>query len=102
MVVQRWQEGDTAADQAVSDMARWLSIGVGNALNLLHPSCLVLGGGLMDAGDGLLRLLQHAILGRCLPDVAASVQIRGAMLGNRAGVVGAAMFALNCFEARHQ
>jgi glucokinase-like ROK family protein len=101
-VLQRWDDGDAAADNAVRNLAHWFGIGVGNALNLLHPSCLVLGGGLMDSGETLLRLLQQTILEYCLPDIAASVQIRRALLGNRAGVVGAAVFALDCFEERYQ
>lgn len=101
-VLDRWKEGDKAADDAVSNLAHWLGIGVGNALNLLHPACLVLGGGLMEAGDRLLEIVQHTILGHCLPGVAESVAIRRALLGNRAGVVGAALFALGCYEAQYQ
>lgn len=93
-VLQRWLGGDADACLAVEEWAGWLAQGMGCALTLLHPECLVLGGGIMEAGDALLRFLEPRIRGCCLDLVATTVRIRRAELGTGAGVIGAGLLSL--------
>lgn len=94
VVLQRWSQGDPAARETVNEWARWLARGLGCALTLLHPQCLVVGGGIMAAGDSLADLLEHKIRHSCLDLVAETVVIRRAELGPGAGVIGAALLSL--------
>jgi glucokinase len=97
VVLERWSDGDKNANEAVITLAHWIGIGVGNVLNLLHPACLVIGGGLMEVGERFFETIRQSIREHCLPAIVRSVLIQRAHFGNQAGVVGAALFAMgNC------
>ncbi len=60
-------------------------------VNLLAPSRIVLGGGLGDAGDALIKPLRDAMT--CRPNLVPVPDIVGAEFGSRATLVGAALLA---------
>jgi glucokinase len=86
--------GDPAALEAFEQVGYWLGGGLADLVQIVDPQVLVVGGGVIDAGDLLLapaRAAYHATLaqrGR-LP----VGEVRAALLGNAAGVVGAADLA---------
>ncbi|WP_425570872.1 ROK family glucokinase [Rugosimonospora acidiphila] len=94
MVTQAAKAGDPVAREAFEQLGYWLGNGLADLVQILDPQVLVLGGGVIDAGDLLLHPTQEAYVkalaqrGR-LP----TAEIRGALLGNTAGVVGAADLA---------
>jgi glucokinase len=94
MVTQAAKGGDPVARDAFATIGYWLGNGLADLVQILDPQVLVLGGGVIDAGDLLLHPTREAYVdalaqrGR-LP----SAEIRGALLGNTAGVVGAADLA---------
>ncbi|GIH18698.1 glucokinase [Rugosimonospora africana] len=94
MVTQAAKAGDPVAREAFAAIGYWLGNGLADLVQILDPQVLVLGGGVIDAGDLLLHPTQEAYVnalaqrGR-LP----TAEIRGALLGNTAGVVGAADLA---------
>jgi predicted NBD/HSP70 family sugar kinase len=53
-IAMRAKQGDKAATKAFARAGRFLGIGIGTAINLLNPEKVVLGGGVMEAGDLLL------------------------------------------------
>ena len=94
-------EGDPGARQVVDRFAWWLALGLANLANLLDPEVVVIGGGLVEAGDLLLaptRRELNAVLegGSARPEIA----VRPAALGERAGAVGAAVLARDAGGAR--
>ena len=64
---------------------------------LLAPSRIVLGGGLAAAGEALLRPVRSRLEGA--PGLEAAPPVVAAQLGSRAGVVGAALAALDVTSA---
>lgn len=68
---------------------RLLGIGIANAIVLLAPDRVVVGGGVGAAGDELLEPLRAEIAGRVF--VSVPVDVVEAQLGPRAGAVGAAL-----------
>jgi glucokinase len=94
MVTQAAKAGDPVAREAFASIGYWLGNGLADLVQILDPQVLVLGGGVIDAGDLLLHPTQEAYAsalaqrGR-LP----TAEIRSALLGNTAGVVGAADLA---------
>jgi len=86
--------GDPLSQELLADVGRWLGTGLAGMTAAFDPHCIVVGGGLADAGDLLLAPARETF-GRTLtgrgfrqPPVIAA-----ATLGPRAGFVGAADMA---------
>jgi glucokinase len=94
MVTRAALEGDPAAESICTTMGRWLGRGLANLAAALDPSMFVIGGGVSEAGELLLRPAReefaHTLTGRGFRPVAA---IEAAAFGADAGLVGAADLA---------
>lgn len=90
------QAGDAAAVDVLATAGFWLGVGIASIVNALDPAVVVIGGGVLEAGDLLLGPARSAyeerLLGRGYRDPAPVVE---AILGNDAGVVGAGLLALD-------
>jgi glucokinase len=89
----RAKAGDAAALESFRKLAHWLGIGIGIVITSLNPELVLIGGGVVSAGQLLLDpLLEEA---RCWshPIPFAVCRIEKAALGNEAGLVGAAAWA---------
>ena len=88
------REGDVAAVEIFTAMGRWLGRGIASLAAALDPSVVVIGGGVSEAGELLLRPAQEefagSLTGRGFRPLAP---IRLAALGPDAGLVGAADLA---------
>lgn len=87
-------EGDPAALSICTTMGRWLGRGLANLAAVLDPSIFVIGGGVSEAGDLLLRPAReefgHTLTGRGFRPPA---RIESVALGPDAGLIGAADLA---------
>lgn len=86
--------GDPHAVELVRMLGRRLGIGIANAINLLDPDVVAIGGGVSAAGDLLLAPARETARGFVLPGVGTATEIRLAKRGPEAGVLGAALLAL--------
>lgn len=85
-------EGDTDALAIFDHFAEWVALGVGNLLAILDSSLVVIGGGLVEAGDLLLDPVRRALPDRMMaPEEHTDVRIVAAELGEQAGAIGAAL-----------
>ena len=88
-------EGDAEALAVMREFGWWVALGLGNLATLLDPDVIVLGGGLVEAGELLLGPVRDAF-----PSLVMSashrppVPILAAELGERAGAIGAALLAV--------
>jgi len=91
--------GDAAADGVIDMYTDYLADGLANAINTFMPEVLVVGGGVCNEGDPLLVPLQEKTMSRPYfgPGV-KKTKIALAQMGNDAGIVGAAMMGMSCFE----
>ncbi len=87
------QHGNPAAQQVVQEVAHWLGYGLSLVANTLNPDVIVIGGGVSSAGEAFLGPVRMAFLETALKRVSEAVEIRLAVLGNDAGVVGAGRMA---------
>jgi glucokinase len=85
--------GDPEAVEVVRQLARWLALGLANLANLLDPSVIVLGGGVIEAGDVVLEPVREEFAAAVEGPGARGVHIRAAYFGERAGAMGAALLA---------
>jgi glucokinase len=88
------REGDQVALAAFNTTAQWLGAGIASLSVLLDPECVVIGGGVIDAGEILLAPTRLA-MERNMPFAGKHPypEIIAASLGNEAGLVGAADLA---------
>lgn len=92
-IFQRAQEGDKAARKAFAIAGRFLGIGLSIAINLLNPEKILLGGGVMEAGDLILKPAVEEAKARSFRVSFECCSIEPASLGNRAGFIGSAFLA---------
>jgi glucokinase len=85
--------GDRAALESFRRLAYWLGIGIGIVINMLNPGKVLIGGGVVSAGRLLLGPLEEETRRRSHPISFAGCRIERAVLGNDAGLVGAAAWA---------
>jgi glucokinase len=86
--------GDVMARQVLTEAGEWLGIGLANAINLLNPEIVALGGGVaLDAGELLLAPARRVIRQRAFASAAESARVVLGVLGNDAGLIGAARLA---------
>lgn len=88
-------EGDLVAERLVDDLAYYLAIACVNLCRLIDLQAIVIGGGVANAGDGLIKPLRRAfsrqnwgIAGGVMPNLSVTE------LGNDAGFIGAAALAM--------
>lgn len=88
------RDGDAVALAAFNTTAQWLGAGIASLAMVLDPACVVVGGGVIDAGEILLAPTRIA-LDRYLPFVGKhpTPRVIAAELGNDAGLVGVADLA---------
>ena len=88
------RDGDPVALAAFNTTGQWLGAGIAALSAVLDPACVVIGGGVIDAGEILLAPTRKA-LERTMPFAGKhpSPRIISAELGNEAGLVGVADLA---------
>jgi glucokinase len=86
--------GDADALDILARFAWWLALGLANLANAFDPSVIVLGGGLVDAGEVLLEPAARSFASLVeAPEQRAGLRLVAATFGSRAGAVGAALLA---------
>ena len=88
------REGDPLAVEIIGQAAEYLGLALAGAANVLDPEMIVIGGGVAELGELLLRPTREAFQRYATPPVAADTPIVAAQLGYDAGVIGAAAVAL--------
>ena len=92
-VYQAARDGDPAALGAVRRMGGSLGIGIANLINIFNPEMLVIGGGVREAWDLFIDATRNEIRKRAFEYPAARTRIVPSVLGDDAGMVGAAAVA---------
>lgn len=85
--------GYPAAQRAVADAANALAVALGNVVNLLNPSLIVLGGGVAELGPAWLAAVRAELATQAFPEALAACRVELAQSGYAAGARGAAAIA---------
>jgi len=93
-LVEAARGGDVLACNLIATTGHWLGIALANLLNLVNPSCVILGGRLTLAGDLLLRPLRAAMAARALWSSVAESQVVISTLPGEPIALGAATLVL--------
>lgn len=89
MVFDLAKEGDKLAEIVVDRFAFYLGLACSHLGNMLNPQYIVIGGGVSNAGEYLLKPVEAYFKEFTFPNVRQTTHLRLAELGNDAGVIGA-------------
>ncbi|MBI4430956.1 MAG: ROK family protein [Candidatus Omnitrophica bacterium] len=88
------REGDPLAVQIMRNAGHFLGIGLANVINILNPEIVVLGGGVMKAGDLVWKSMEQAIKREAWPGPLKVCKIMRSKLGEHCGDLGAISLVL--------
>ena len=84
-------QGDRKLQEVVDTYIRRLGIGIVNIVNIFRPQLVLIGGGISGQGETLTRPLNEIVRANCFGgDKGQIPEIETAILGNEAGMIGAA------------
>jgi glucokinase len=86
--------GDALALSLWETVGTEIGSALANAVWILNPDAIVIGGGIANAGELILGPIRRTIRARTLPLIHENLQILPATLGNDAGIIGNAELAL--------
>jgi glucokinase len=86
-------DGDGDALGLLAELGAWLGIGLVNVVNIFNPDVVVIGGGVIAAGELILAPARRVLAERALAFPAEHVRVQAARFGAESGMLGAALFA---------
>lgn len=94
LVIEQALAGDAECREVLGVVGRHLGVGIASFVNVFNPELVVIGGGIVSAGELLLAPARAEAASRALRPPWAQVEVVAAKLGNDAGVIGAAALVL--------
>ncbi len=91
----------TQPPHTVTDPSQWdrfganLGIGIASLVNVLGIEDIIIGGGISNAWDHFSAAMNREIPRHTYPETAVRIRVHRATLGDKAGILGAASFALS-------
>jgi N-acetylglucosamine repressor len=82
-------QGEGKAAALIESAGAYLGMAIASILNMINPGCVVIGGGLAEAGDLLLKPLRQTLLKRGLAAAVEHVEIMPGKLGGDVVALGA-------------
>lgn len=95
VVAEAARAGDATAKAILDEAFYYLGIGVVNVIHVFNPRRIVIGGGLAHLGEALLDAVGTVVARHAFAQSRADAELVLAKLGDRAGVLGAALL---CWE----
>jgi glucokinase len=93
LVTELAHDGDPVAIEALALIGARLGVVITNLVNIFNPQVVVVGGGVIAAGDLLLEPARRVVAERTFGYLHENLRIRPARCGVEAGMVGAAAMA---------
>ena len=94
MIAEAAAEGDEVSIETLEETGYYIGIAVANAINILNPDKVVIGGGIAQAGDLLFGPIRRTVEVNALYAPLQAVEVVPAELGDDAGVLGGAAMVL--------
>ncbi len=94
LITELAHDGDSAAIEVLETIGTRLGVAIVSLVNIFNPEVVVIGGGVIGAGELLLRPARAEVAQRALSPSRDEVRIVAAHFGVEAGMIGAAVLAL--------
>ena len=86
--------GDSAAAEIIRDTGRLVGRVLAKVIDFFNPSLILIGGGISKTGDLLLASIRESVYQQSLPLATRDLSVLPSALGDRAGIIGAAVLVL--------
>lgn len=93
VVAQAAMDGDATAISVLKETGRIIGVGLTNVVNIFNPKLIILGGGVMEGDKVILAAARAEVKKHALIPNRDTVKIVPSVLGNKAGLLGAAALA---------
>jgi glucokinase len=93
LIIDCAKQGDSVALSVFHEYTRYLAQAINNVISFLDPEVIVLGGGISLAGEFLLKAIKEKLPDYLLYKTMPIARLELAVLGNNAGIIGAAMLS---------
>ncbi len=93
LVTELAHDGDAPAVALLTELGEWLGVGLVNIVNIFNPDVVLIGGGVIAAGELILAPARGVLAERALAMPAQSVRVLAARFGAESGMLGAAAYA---------
>jgi glucokinase len=100
LVTELAHDGDEAARDVLALIGRRLGVGLSSLVNIFNPDVVVIGGGVVAAGEHVLEAARAEMLARGLAPGRDHVEVVSARFGEESGMLGAALLAREGVDAR--
>jgi glucokinase len=90
LIFSRYLAGEDAAVAAMNLHFEYLGSGIASLINIFSPQKVIIGGGIAEAGGDYIGPVRQQALRLAMKETAAQTLIEPALLGNKAGFLGAA------------
>ena len=100
LVTELAHDGDDSAIEVITLIGSRLGVAVASFVNIFNPQVVVIGGGVIAAGELLLEPARAEVAARALPPSKDEVEIVAARFGVEAGMIGAATLAFDGLAER--
>ena len=88
------ENGDRVCEDILNEALSYLGITISNLANTFDPDKIVVGGGVSQAGKIVFEKIENEMQRRCLKTIYNHCKVEKALLGGKAGVLGAAALAI--------
>ena len=86
--------GDRVAKNILETSLTYLGIAVANTITNFDPEKVVIGGGVVNGGDIVIETIRDVVTERCMSTFVENCTVEKAVLGGKAGGLGAAALAI--------
>ncbi len=100
LVTELAHDGDPAAIEVLALIGSRIGVAISSFVNTFNPQVVVIGGGVIAAGELLLEPARTEVAARALPPSRDEVRIVAARFGVEAGMIGAAALAFDQLTER--
>lgn len=96
-VFRRSEEGDEVCHHVVKEAAAYISVALGNVINLYSPEAIILAGSLPAMSRQLVELIRGHVQAKQYPRHCARIQVLESSFGEMAFVMGGCVLARDAF-----
>ena len=101
VVARAAEEGDAFAVELMGMVSRWLGLGLAGLVHLFDPEVLIVGGGVTNAGELLMKPARETMVANIMPIYREDLKLVAPDLGPDAGLYGAVALARRTAKAGH-